>query len=161
MVKENKSEIRVVSVEVVRPLRHDILRTGKPFSTTLFDRDEESKTVHFALYRDKEVLSVATIFPASFSQKPQEKAYQLRGMATKQKEQGKGFGRQILEAVIDYLREQTDAKLLWCNARRPAVDFYQKFGFEFVGEEFEVEGIGPHRVGYFILDSDRGDTINE
>jgi len=96
-----------------------------------------------------------------FPRNHRKKAYQLRGMATKQKEQGKGFGRQILEAEIDYLREQTDATLLWCNARLPAVDFYKKFGFEFVGEEFEVEGIGPHRVGYFILDSDRDDTINE
>ena len=152
MAKKSEPNIRVVSVEVVRPLRHDILRTGKPFSTTLFERDEEPKTVHFALYRDREVVSVATIFPAPFSQKPQATAYQLRGMATKQKEQGKGFGRQILEAVIDYLKEQTDAKLLWCNARLPAVDFYKKFGFKFVGDEFEVEGIGPHRMGYLSLD---------
>jgi len=150
-VKNKKSDIRVVSVEVVRPLRHDLLRAGKPFNTTLFERDEEPQTVHFALYRDREVVSVATIFPAPFSRKPEALAYQLRGMATKQKEQGKGFGRQILEAMIDYLREQTDATLLWCNARVQAVDFYQKFGFEFVGQEFEVEGIGPHRVGYYVL----------
>jgi hypothetical protein len=33
---------------------------------------------------------------------------------------------------------------VWCNARTPAVGFYEKLGFSTIGEEFELPPIGPH-----------------
>jgi len=34
--------------------------------------------------------------------------------------------------------------LLWCNARVPAVAFYERAGFEVRGEPWDEPHIGPH-----------------
>jgi predicted GNAT family N-acyltransferase len=33
---------------------------------------------------------------------------------------------------------------MWCNARIPAVPFYERLGWKTFGAAFEVAGIGPH-----------------
>ena len=33
---------------------------------------------------------------------------------------------------------------MWCNARTPAVGFYQRHGWVVASEEFEVKTAGPH-----------------
>jgi predicted GNAT family N-acyltransferase len=73
--------------------------------------------------------------------------YQLRGMATIAKYRGKGYGNQLLNFAIVYLRGQK-ANYMWCNARKAAVNFYMNTGFEVISEEFDIKGIGPHHVMY-------------
>jgi len=76
--------------------------------------------------------------------------YRLRGMATHPEWRGRGIGSQLLTAAMAYLTERY-ADYLWCNARRVAYDFYLHLGFDFVSDEFEIPGIGPHRVMYLKL----------
>ncbi|MFP8964607.1 hypothetical protein ACLIYP_29185, partial [Streptomyces nanhaiensis] len=38
------------------------------------------------------------------------------------------------------------AALLWCNGRTRARGFYERQGFRVHGEEFVIEGVGPHLV---------------
>ncbi|EST36322.1 hypothetical protein N566_16465, partial [Streptomycetaceae bacterium MP113-05] len=38
------------------------------------------------------------------------------------------------------------ARLMWCNGRTGARGFYERHGYEAVGEEFVIEGVGPHYV---------------
>lgn len=45
--------------------------------------------------------------------------------------------------------------LLWCNARLTAVGFYQRGGFETLGEPWEEPLIGPH-VAMWKLVGGRG-----
>ncbi|MAE73565.1 MAG: GNAT family N-acetyltransferase, partial [Bdellovibrionaceae bacterium] len=33
---------------------------------------------------------------------------------------------------------------LWCNARTSAVPLYDRAGFTKIGDEFEIDPIGPH-----------------
>jgi predicted GNAT family N-acyltransferase len=47
------------------------------------------------------------------------------------------------------------ATRLWCNARTPAVGFYERHGWTTVGEEFDVPPIGPH---YRMVRSTSGST---
>jgi GNAT superfamily N-acetyltransferase len=68
-------------------------------------------------------------------------------MATVEAHRGKGFGNQLLNFAIVYLRGQK-ANYLWCNARKKALPFYLNMGFEIISAEFEVPGIGPHYVLY-------------
>jgi len=35
-------------------------------------------------------------------------------------------------------------RLLWCNARVPAVGFYESLGWRVVSERFEIPTAGPH-----------------
>ena len=67
----------------------------------------------------------------------------LRGMAVDKEEQHRGLGSRLMERVRDFLN-RNQFKKIWCNARTPAVPFYQKHGLEICSEEFEIEGIGPH-----------------
>ncbi|MGB4776291.1 MAG: GNAT family N-acetyltransferase, partial [Daejeonella sp.] len=76
--------------------------------------------------------------------------YQLRGMATLPGFQGRGMGNQLLNFAIIYLRGQK-INYLWCNARKNAFHFYKSIGFEFISDEFEIEGIGTHRSMYLKI----------
>ena len=66
-------------------------------------------------------------------------------MATDAAVRGAGFGAALLAACIEHAAASGGGEL-WCNARLVAVEFYRRAGFEVVSEEFDIPGIGPHRV---------------
>ena len=72
-------------------------------------------------------------------------AWQLRGMATLESVRGRGYGKMILDACIEHVSRKRGS-VLWCNARKGAVGFYEASGFKIVGEEFDVPDIGAHFV---------------
>jgi predicted GNAT family N-acyltransferase len=37
-----------------------------------------------------------------------------------------------------------EVRLMWCNARSPAVRFYERNGWMLASEEFVIESAGPH-----------------
>lgn len=128
-----------------------MLRDGKPYTFCRFDEDERPETIHLAMIDevDDQPKSILTTFPM-----PRDgftgKGYQLRGMATHPDFQGQGLGIQLLQFLIDYLQGH-GATYLWCNARKAAFPFYQRLEFKFISDEFDVPGIGPHRVMYLDL----------
>ncbi|HZK81548.1 MAG TPA: GNAT family N-acetyltransferase [Humisphaera sp.] len=72
-------------------------------------------------------------------------AWQLRGMATSPEYRGKGLGRAMLAlADNDLLADPLIPRMLWCNARVPAVGFYETLGWTVVSHEFEIPTAGPH-----------------
>ena len=71
--------------------------------------------------------------------------WRLRGMATAPEVRGQGFGMALLVACVDHVAAGGGGEL-WCNARGPAVGFYRRAGFDVVGDEFDIPGIGPHVV---------------
>ena len=73
--------------------------------------------------------------------------YRLRGMATEQEMRGRGFGSAVLSACLERCWSE-GGETFWCNARTSAAGFYEKRGFSTLPEEFEIPGIGPHRVMY-------------
>ena len=76
-----------------------------------------------------------------------EKQFQLRGMATKENYQGKGFGKMLMTKSEELLKEK-EVIIVWCNARIVALDFYKKQGFIIIGKEFDIPQIGGHFVMY-------------
>ena len=81
------------------------------------------------------------MYHESFVELPKKDAYRLRGMATEPSEQGKGYGKMVLNSVMDYLSKETESEILWCNARTSAFEFYEKMGFIKQGNLFEEAGI--------------------
>lgn len=140
-----------VVAEVVRPLRHKVLRPNLPISSSVMPLDDHDASVHFCVKKGNHILSVASFYNESFDSLPNKKAYRLRDMATEPKEQGNGYGSQVLMAAMDYLKQNTTTEILWCNARTTAFGFYENMGFMIVGEEFEIPNIGPHKKGYIAL----------
>jgi len=138
-----KLEVRRIGAEEVRPLRHLVLRPGRPFDETRFDRDGAPETVHFGAFRDGALLAVATLLDAPHPERPGARACQVRGMASDPSVRGGGFGAAVLAACTAEARRR-GAQLLWCNAREAAAGFYRRAGFVATSERFEISGIGPH-----------------
>lgn len=57
-------------------------------------------------------------------------------------EHNKGLGTLLLNKALDYFK-QNGVKTVLLNSQKTAVEFYEKFGFNTVGDEFIEAGI-PH-----------------
>jgi ribosomal protein S18 acetylase RimI-like enzyme len=136
-------EVRQISAAQTVPLRHAVLRPGRPVETAFFAGDDLSSTNHFGAFRNGQLLCIASLFEAELPDEPGVAALQLRGMATAAEAQRAGLGRALLLGCFAFAREK-GARLLWCNARTYAAGFYRKLGFEIVGKEFDVPDVGPH-----------------
>jgi|GraSoiStandDraft_16_1057320.scaffolds.fasta_scaffold1806817_1 Predicted acyltransferase len=136
-------EVRQISAAETVPLRHAVLRPGRPLETALFAGDELPSTTHFGAFRNRQLLCVASLYEAELPDQPGVAAIQLRGMATAAEAQRTGLGRALVLGCVAFARAKR-ARLLWCNARVYACAFYSKLGFEIVGDEFDIPDVGPH-----------------
>lgn len=142
MTTTNLVEIKSVSSDLIRPLRHAELRRGQDFSTTYYDKDNENETIHIACLSQNNVISCATFYP-EFSYKLKSKnPYRLRGMATATDFTRRGIGTMLMKKAFKLLQKNVD--IIWCNARTGALNFYKKLGFEVIGDIFNIKDIGPH-----------------
>jgi predicted GNAT family N-acyltransferase len=141
--------IRFIDTEDTLVLRSVVLREGIAPDLCRFDGDDEVDTFHLGFYKDNELVCIGS-FHKQNRQGYAGIGYQLRGMATGSEFQGKGIGNQLLNFAIVYLRGK-NVNYIWCNARKYACKFYLGIGFEIISDEFEIVGIGPHRVMYLKI----------
>ena len=145
-----KQIIRFISADEVLPIRNEVLRGGKTsFEACRFDNDELKSSFHLGYFVNTELAGVASFHNQSLINF-NGKGYQLRGMATAEKYRRKGFGNQLLNFAMVYLRGQM-VDYLWCNARKTALIFYLNAGFEIISLEFDIPGIGAHHKMYVKL----------
>lgn len=141
--------IEYVSVDAILDLRHRVLRNGLPLETAHFSGDTDPTTWHFGAFivGEHDVARRSPICCASFmwAAFEGEDARQLRGMATLHEYRGQGVGKKLLECAENIIGTLRGPRLLWCNARLPAVPFYKKSGWRCVSETFEIPDAGPHR----------------
>jgi GNAT superfamily N-acetyltransferase len=121
-------------------LRHRMLRQGMARTAAMFDRDDDAQTLHAAARVNGMVVGCATYVVSPLLEQP---ARQLRGMAVATEWQKAGVGRAILSWLEVELAQQSVC-LLWCNARKPAVPFYERLGWRVISEQFEIPTAGPH-----------------
>lgn len=133
---------RATAAEVV-DLRWRVLRAGLPREAAVFDGDADPAALHYAAVDGGggAVVSCATLHPSAWDGTP---AYQLRGMATDDACRGLGLGRGLLGLAEADVRRATPVRLLWCNARTPAVPFYRRLGWAVRSETFDIPTAGPH-----------------
>lgn len=132
----------IVSLEDIYDLRHAVLREGKPYESARFEVDVYPDTLHFAAKTNSGMVAgCASVATSKWEQLP---AWRLRGMATHPEHQHKGVGTLLLTFIESKLQKEP-AKVMWCNAREIAFSFYQKNGWQYASDVFEVPGIGPHR----------------
>ena len=139
------TELRCTTVpaEAVIDLRHAVLRQGLPRAAAVFDGDDAAR--HYAVVDGDQVVVCLSMMlnplPAAYGASS-AKTYQLRGMASAEQVRGQGFGRQLME----FMESDLEADVLWCNARRVAIPFYEKCAWQIISEEFEIPQAGPHVV---------------
>jgi predicted GNAT family N-acyltransferase len=133
--------IRPANPSEVIDLRHRILRSGLARETAIFDGDDAPTTLHFVAEQDHAIVGCATLVLSEWQGRP---AWQLRGMAVDDSFRGRGIGKALLAALEGSIAEQPVSQL-WCNARSPAVSFYERSGWVIASEEFVIPTAGPHR----------------
>ena len=140
-------KIEYIDSKKIRLLRHKVLRKGKPFSTTSYNRDKDKNTIHLACIEKNRIVTCATFYPEKTNLIDSKNAYRLRGMATDENYRRKGYGKKIMEqSFIELTNKKCD--LLWCNARIRALEFYKSIGFKTKGEKFNIGDIGDHYYMY-------------
>ena len=136
--------IRRASVDEIVDLRHAVLRAGMPREAAIFQGDADAASRHYAGVdrATQRVVACATVHLNTWQSDP---AWQLRGMATDASIRGTGVGRALLEYLERDLRVDRSAPpQLWCNARTPAIGFYQRMGWAVESDVFEIPTAGPH-----------------
>jgi GNAT superfamily N-acetyltransferase len=136
--------IRAVPAAAIRPLRLEVLRPGRPPEDAVYPGDDDETSLHVAAFAGDAVVGIASLYKEERPDGPSP-GWRLRGMATAPAWRGRGLGRDLLEAAVHHVRDAGGGEL-WCNARTPAVRFYERSGFEVISEPFDIAGIGPHVV---------------
>jgi GNAT superfamily N-acetyltransferase len=134
-----------LGAEAVCELRRLILRPHQSVSECSHQSDHANDTLHVGATVAGHLASIATIVREPFGPDPSNADWRVRGMATLPEAHGLGLGGMVLRPCIEHA-EKRGARLIWCNARSPAVGFYKKFGFVIRGGEFRLPNIGPHYV---------------
>jgi len=114
-----KAHIEQIRVDLAWRIRHEVMYPTLPFEVIKLQDDD--KGIHFGLFADNRLTAVVSLFNIGNS-------YQFRKFATIATAQGKGYGTQLLNYIIDYAKAMGAGKL-WCNSRVSAIGFYNKFGF--------------------------------
>lgn len=140
---KSKTHIKQVPVDTILPLRRTVLRPGKTLEESQFEGDLNNDTFHLALIANNEVKAIATYIKISSKELDYKTQYRLRGMAVSTDARGKGFGKKIFQEGLKLLQEKS-VDILWFNARKTAVPFYEKLGCKKWGNEFNIPQIGPH-----------------
>ena len=133
--------IRRAALEEIIDLRHVMLRQGMPRSAAIFEGDARPDSRHYTALMEDRVVGCATFHLNQWENQP---AWQLRGMAVLGDLGRRGIGRALLAfAEWDILAGES-VHLMWCNARVPAIGFYEKQGWEVRSNAFDVPTAGPH-----------------
>jgi predicted GNAT family N-acyltransferase len=134
-------KIEKIRWEEALPLRHLVLWPNKSPSFCKISGDESAH--HYGAYVDGILVSVASIYFES-------RVARLRKFATLPAYQGKGIGSQIISYILNELKE-AEIDSLWCDARKSAASFYQKFGLEKQGQEFDKSGVSYYKMEVQII----------
>lgn len=141
-------KIKNISAQETYEIRLAVLRNNidLPYK---FKEDEFENTFHLGAFYNNKLVGIASFMRNRIDVVKGEQ-YQLRGMATLPEVRGMGAGRSLIEEAKRTLKAK-DINVLWCNARKEAVGFYESLNFVTIGEEFEVQKVGPHFKMYYIV----------
>ena len=107
---------------------------------------------HLDVYK-RQVISCATLMLDAWE--GGRPAWRLRGMATDSNRQSQGIGGALLDYLIDWAITDPPIsqriRIFWCNARVPALAFYQRLGWIVAVSytHLDVYKRQPNRSGIF------------
>ena len=148
-VDVNGVALTVVDVDAAdtHALRRFVLRRGTPTDEVNFVTDRQPGTRHLAIRdADGDLIATSTWFESTAPTAPEARAVQLRAMAVHDDHQGRGLGAILIAAGAAHATA-IGAEMLWANARDSALGFYERQGFEAVGDGFLTADTRiPHHV---------------
>jgi L-Ala-D/L-Glu epimerase len=155
--------MREITVEETWPLRQRVLRPGQPLSAVQLAEDGLPLAFHLGAIVDGEVVGVASFYQqpgppellaaleaGALPAVPPAVHWRLRQMATAPEVRGLGYGAALLGEGAQRVARRGGG-LLWFDARSSACSFYEKSGYQVLGREYEIPGIGPHFLMWGLL----------
>lgn len=141
-LKNKAYNLREIKAEETWPVRHPVLRAGRPLEDVYMEADEKESTFHLGVFYNQNIVAIASFMEDSH---PDFSGVQsrLRGMAVLPEFRKKGLAELLLTKGEALLKER-GRTLLWFNARIVALSFYKNLGYEIVGDEFDIPKVGPH-----------------
>ncbi|HRE41291.1 MAG TPA: GNAT family N-acetyltransferase [Ignavibacteria bacterium] len=136
--------IKIISLKELLPLRAKILRPGKRIDECIYDSDELSDTFHLGSFDGEKIVSVMSVYKENLKNSDGI-GYRIRSMATDENFRGRGLGSELLNYATEEIKK-LNGDYIWFNARKNAVNFYMKNGFEIISDEFDINEIGIHFV---------------
>lgn len=125
-------------------LRYDVMRKPKGMPPGSEVDDEENSFYHLVALDKNKIVGGATI------REVEPKIARIRYMGVENSYRKQGIGKQLCKICVDIARSLNLDKI-YILARVEALDFWKKSGFLIVGDEFIIEGIGPHYRMELIL----------
>jgi len=117
-----RDEVFVHEQRLTRDARHD---------------PDDRTSIHYLAWRDGRPLGTGRLTLHG-------REAQVAWVAVRPEARGSGLGNAVMEAIIDRADLERAAYIV-LNAQDHAITFYERLGFEIVGPEFTMGGIG-HRV---------------
>jgi len=110
-------------------LRDEVLR--KPLGMSLFDEnlEKEKMDIHIGAFVKNKLVGVLILTPLNLSD------IKMRQVAVLETTRSQKVGSQLVQFAEEYAKDKGYA-LMRLNARKTAVGFYEKLGYEKIGEEF-------------------------
>lgn len=121
-------------------IRYDVLRKPLGLQFTVSQLSKEWADVHFACYNDRSEMIGCLILT-----KLDDRTLKMRQVAVKEKIQGAGVGKALVEASEAYAK-MNSYKKMELNARDTAIPFYEKLGYEIVSDTFVEVGINHKKM---------------
>lgn len=123
--------------EAYYDLRYRILRKplGQVRGSERNDGDETG--IHFALFEEGSIKAIARLDANDIS------TMQVRFVAVELTEQGKGYGKMIMEATEQAARALGMSKIV-LHARENALDFYRNLGYALIEKSHNLFGLVQH-----------------
>jgi GNAT superfamily N-acetyltransferase len=143
-------DIRQVDLEETLALKQRVLRPHQTIDELARECADLEDLACFAAVEGGRVIGTATVHRETAPWAPDEAAWRLRSMATDEARRGEGIGAAALAAVVNHVRSRGGG-LFWCNARTPAVAFYERAGFRTRGEPWDDPLIGPHIAMFLVV----------
>ena len=144
------SNIKKIDTKTTFSVRKPVLRPHQPLESCHFEGDNLPSTTHFGFYDDENMVGIVSTFEKINENWKIKCQMQVRGMAILENFQKKGIGEQLMNEVINLANEKK-VEVIWFNARKNAVPFYEKLGFHIKGTAFEIETVGTHYLMYRFI----------
>src|SRR5882757_1442184 len=111
-------------------LRNDMLRKPLGLSLTPDELEKEKEEILIGAFEEDKMLGCCMLI------KTDNQTVRLRQMAVLNNLQGKGIGRALMQFAENIARDRGFRKITM-HARKTAIGFYEKLGYEVNGAQFE------------------------
>jgi predicted GNAT family N-acyltransferase len=97
----------------------------------------EEESTHFLILKNEKAVATAR-------HRKTEKGFKLERFAVLNSERGKGYGHQVLRAILEDLKEFNG--MIYMHAQTDVIQFYEMMGFVKTENEFKEAGIMHYKM---------------